>query len=310
MKMRYIQLLLCCLPLLLATSCTKDEPVYTNGNGASLFETIMGKKELSLYQAALKRAGMLDAATFADGGPYTVFAPVDTAFINAGLTMDSINKYNPDSLALMLKYGMVYGRISSSTLIGFYSQDMLSRHPSLMPRLNKNYYGIFFNGIPLLPDGSSTLADGVLHELARLPYPQSVNLMDWIRQQPDLTFFAAVLDRTGYASQVSSTDPRGRLVFAPVNDAYRKLGYADLDAINNADLSLLKTPLEETVITPRLFTADFIGGYSFNYDAFYVNADGVTITTAGNIAPVHIIRPDIMGTNGVLQVVDQVILLR
>ncbi|WP_142684944.1 fasciclin domain-containing protein [Chitinophaga polysaccharea] len=310
MQPKHIQRLLCCLFLLIAISCTKDEPVYTNNPGASLFETILGKKELSLYQAALKRAGMLDAATFANSGPYTVFAPVDSAFMNAGLTLDSINKYNPDSLALVLKYGMLYGRISSSTLMGFYSQDMVSRHPSLKPRLNKNYYGIFFNGIPLLPEKSATLADGVLHELARVPFPQSANLMDWIRRQPELTFFAAVLDRTGYASQVANTDPLGKLVFAPVNEAYKKLGYTDLDAINNADLFILQAPMQEMVRSPRLFTADFLGGYSFNYDYFYVNADGFTITAIGNIAPVHIIRPDIMGVNGVIQEVDQVILLR
>lgn len=311
MKMKYIQLLLCCLPLLLAISCTKDAPVYTNGAGVSLFKTLLEKKELSLYRAALKRAGMLDTATFADGGPYTVFAPVDSAFINAGLTLDSINRYNPDSLALVLKYGMLYGRISSSTLIGFYSQDMLTRHPSLKPRLNKNYYGIFFNGIPLLPQGSSTLADGVLHELARVPFPQSTNLMDWIRLQPDLSFFAAVLDRTGYAVKVATADDqRGRLVFAPINDAYRKIGYADLDAIYNADLSLLQAPLQNMVRGPRLFTADFIGGYSFWYDGFYVNADGFTMFASGNVAPIRIIQPDVMGTNGVLHVVDQVILFR
>ncbi len=307
---KYIQRLLGCLLFLLAVSCTKDEPVYTNDSGATLFETLLGKKELSLYQAALKRAGMLDAATFANGGPYTVFAPVDSAFINAGLTLDSINKYDPESLALVLKYGMLYGRISSSTLMGFYSQDMQSRHPSLRPRLNKNYYGIFLNGIPLLPANSVTLADGVLHELTRLPIPQSANLLDWIRQQPNLTFFAAVLDRTGFAAQVADTDPRGRLVLAPVNDAYKRIGFADLDAINNADLSILQGPMQDMVRSPRMFTADFLGGYSFFYDAFYVNADGFTMTTAGNITPIHIIQPDVMGTNGVIQIIDQVVLLR
>jgi uncharacterized surface protein with fasciclin (FAS1) repeats len=304
MKSRYIQLLLCSLVLLFAASCTKNEKANVNPPGTSLFETLMAKKELSLYRAALQRAGMLNAATFADGGPFTVFAPVDSAFINAGLTLESINNYDPEKLALIFKYSMLYGRISSSTLIGFYSQDMINRHPSLKPRLNKNYYGIFFNGIPLVSGGSSTLPDGVLHELPRVPFPQNGNLLEMIRQQPDLTFFAAVLDRTGYAINLTQDDGSGIYVFAPDNDAYKKLGYASIDAINQADINVLSKPLQDMA---RLFTADLIGGFSFNYDLFYAGLDGFTLFSTGNITPTHIIKPDILGTNGVLHVVDQVI---
>ena len=308
MKSKYIQLLLGSLVILFAASCTKDEKINVNQSGSSLFETLMAKKELSLYRAALQRTGMLNAATFADGGPFTLFAPVDSAFINAGLTLDSINNYDPEKLSLILKYGMLYGRISSSTLVGFYAQDMINKHPSLKPRLNKNYYGIFFNGIPLVPGGSSTLTDGVLHELPRVPFPQNGNLLEMVRQQPDLTFFAAVLDRTGYAVKLTQDiNGLGLFAFAPNNDAYKKLGYATIDDINQADINVLSKPLQDMARGPRLFTADLIGGYSFFYELYYAGTDGFTIYSSGNIDPTHILRPDILATNGVLHVTDQVI---
>jgi uncharacterized surface protein with fasciclin (FAS1) repeats len=305
MNLRYI---LCCLALLLATSCTKDEPVNINQPGSSLFETLTEQKDLSLYQAALKRSGMLNADTFSVGGPFTVFAPVDSAFINVGLTLDSINKFDPAALRLILEYVMVYGRISSSTLAGFYAQDVTCKHPVLQPRLNKNYYGIFFNGLPLVPGGSITLADGVLHKLIRFPFPQDGDLLEKVQQQPDLSFFAALVERTGNTSMLTNTtELRGRTVFAPTDDAFRKLGFADIDVIKNGDISILTPQIQNMIFIPRLYTADLKGGYSFSFDSFYAKTDGFTLISAGNVDPTHIIRSDIMATNGVLHVVDQVL---
>lgn len=309
MKIKYLQLLL--WPLLLLTACTKNEPVNVNVPGLSLFGSIMADKHLTLYQAALKRAGMLDTATFANGGPFTVFAPVDSAFINAGLTLDSINRYDPQALALVLRYAIVYGKISSSTLVGFYSQPVKSQHPTLQPEVTKNYYGFYFNGIPAVSDGSQTLADGVLHELKRVPIPQEGNLWDLVQRDPDLTLFLACVKHAGapYVDYLKGTSPvlATSTVFAPVNDAYKKIGLGDTTTINAQDPYLMGNQLYNFFSGPALlFTANFIGGYSLNYQSVFISGDGFTIHSTGNVMPTHIVVPDLLTTNGVLQKVDQV----
>jgi transforming growth factor-beta-induced protein len=61
--------------------------------------------EFSLLAAALARAGLAD---FFDGdGPFTVFAPTDQAFINAGLELSVINSTDPAVVAGILTHHVV-----------------------------------------------------------------------------------------------------------------------------------------------------------------------------------------------------------
>lgn len=61
--------------------------------------------EFSLLAAALERAGLAD---FFDGdGPYTVFAPTDQAFINAGLELSVIQATDPAVVASILTHHVV-----------------------------------------------------------------------------------------------------------------------------------------------------------------------------------------------------------
>ena len=61
--------------------------------------------EFSLLAAALSRAGLAD---FFDGdGPFTVFAPTDQAFINAGLELSVINSTDPATVAAILTHHVV-----------------------------------------------------------------------------------------------------------------------------------------------------------------------------------------------------------
>jgi len=311
------------LSALLSVGCKKTDDTGFNKATPTLFQYISNNKDLGLYRAALKRARMDNAEAFSTGGPLTVFAPVDSAFTRAGLTLDSIGKYDPQALSQVMKYTLVYGKISSQGLVGFYQQDALSKNATYKPRLNKNYYGIYFDGIPLVTNGSTDLNDGVLHELTRVALPPTNNLFATINKIPSLAIFTAVLKKIGQADVISVPPPKnpynpnegdGGLyytVFAPTNDAFKNIGYPDVAAIENSDVSTLQRLITEThIMRSKYLTSGFKGGYSFFYDYYYVAADGFTIITKGNVLPTHIIGPDIIATNGVMQIVDQVIVQR
>lgn len=73
--------------------------------------------EFTLLAAALSRAGLLD--TFEGTGPFTVFAPTDMAFMNAGFAdVDAINAASPEDLAPILTHHVVKAnaRVFSSDL--------------------------------------------------------------------------------------------------------------------------------------------------------------------------------------------------
>ncbi|GAA4312354.1 fasciclin domain-containing protein [Mucilaginibacter gynuensis] len=297
--------------LLLLASCKKnDNPEKLNSAKPTVFAYINANKNLSLYQAALKRAGLYNAETFSNGGPFTVFAPVDSAFTKAGLTLDKINSYDPQALASILKYAIVYGKISSSSLIGFYTQNVFGLNEAYKPTLTKNYYGIFLDGIPLETNGSTDLNDGVVHQITRVPFPPAENIFSLISKTEDLTLFTAAVKRAGYENKYSAQQQQYYYtLFAPTNEAFKKFGYPDVASIENADPVLLQRIFNSLIFdrgTTRLLTSAFRGGYALGYKYIYVQTDGFTIIATGNIMPTHIIRPDIMATNGVIHVVDQV----
>lgn len=297
------------LSLFLFASCKKDNTGTKNKARPSVFQYISQNKQLSFYQAALKRAGLYHAETFSNGGPFTVFAPVDSAFISAGLTLDSINRYDPKALAMALKYGIVYGRISSASLVGFYAEDVGGLDSLDKPNLVKNYYGVFFNGIPLVPGGSTDLNDGVVQELQKVALPPTGSLLDIIQKTPNLTLLAAAIKALNLESKYSTIGVNSTYwaLFAPTDDAFKKFGYPDVAAIN-ADPSKLQLILQVNTLgsAQKLFTSSFLGGYAIGGEGFYVETDGFTIISEGNTTPIHIIHGNIVATNGVLHVVDQV----
>lgn len=305
------------LAVLVIAGCKKSDPETANKATPTLYQAIESDEHLALYRAALKRAGLDNAEIFSQGGPLTVFAPMDSAFVNAGYTLDNISKADPETLAATLKYSILYGRISSKSLVGFYTEDTRSKDSTAKARLIKNYYGIFFDGIPLIPPLSRELNDGILHVLGRMPSPPVDNIYSIISKSPDMTMFAAVLRKANLADKYSKPPPTfpystpgdGTMyytLFAPNDDAFRKAGFANVDAINNYQGPLLDHIVGDYVYPGKLLTSTFKGGYALFSDAEYVDFDGLTIISTGNLTPTRIVRPDVMATNGTIQVVNQI----
>jgi uncharacterized surface protein with fasciclin (FAS1) repeats len=322
--MRRIILLFCLL-----VACKKEDHTLVVTAKPTMLQYIGNDPQLTLFKAAMQRAGLFNDSTFANGAPYTIFAPVDSAFKTAGLTADSISKYDPAALALILKYHIAFGNLGSSTLIGFYTQELITLNPVYRPTLSKNFFGIFVNGIPIIK-ADIVLGDGVIHKTGRIAFPPVGNLMQEITHQPDLTLFATAIRTLKLDTFLVKSPPvpinpyvppigiPTVTVMAPDDNAFREYGFADTTAIKNTDPVLLKQFIFYYFKLGNNFTSVLLGGAQFGaavYDAnnygtrrFVVESDGFTITASGNVAAPHIIRPDILATNGVIQVVDQVII--
>lgn len=323
--MRRIILLFC----LLAVACKKDDHTLVVTAKPTMLQYIGNDPQLTLFKAALQHAGLFNDTTFANGAPYTIFAPLDSALKAAGLTADSISKYDPAALAFVLKYHIAFGNLGSSTLIGFYTQEVITLNPTYRPTLSKNFFGIFVNGIPVTK-ADIVLGDGVIHKIGRVAFPPVGNLMQELDHQPDLTMFATAIRILQLDTMLVKHNPvpvnpyvppvviPTVTILAPDDNAFREYGFADTTAIKNTDPVALKRFILYYFKQGSNFTSVLLGGAQFGaavYDAnnygqkiFVVESDGVTITAAGNVAAPHIIRPDIVATNGVIQVVDQVII--
>ena len=104
------------LLMMVYCSCSKSHPIVNTAE-PSILEYIAQEPSLSLLDTAIGIA-RLDTA-MSSGGPYTFFAPSDSAFLAMGLTADSLRRMDHVQLLHLLEYNVVQGRLSSAALPGW-----------------------------------------------------------------------------------------------------------------------------------------------------------------------------------------------
>lgn len=320
--------LLCCL----STGCKKtQEPV--NPPSETILQYIAKDPQLTILQAAITHSNL--DTVFSSGGPFTIFCPVDSAFLSAGLTADKINAYNPDSLRAILEYSMVTGRFSSDDVVGFYTEQVTSLDSGYDPFIVKNYYGMFLNGTQVI--NTAELGDGVVQKIGAVNFPPTSTVLQLIDSLPELSFFAAVVNDEPQLQTLFSSFPTkdfgsegqpGFTAFIPTNAAFAVSVYPTIASINQTDPTTLYNIFCPWIFNGFQFTPNFLGGWELNQNinlrqlyygsvlAFAIGEDGTTIlvgyptslSSGPSAVPPQITHPNILGTNGVIQEIDQVIL--
>jgi uncharacterized surface protein with fasciclin (FAS1) repeats len=322
--------------LLLSTSCKKQQ-VATNPPQSTLLQYIAQAPDLTILNAAIQRCGL--DTLFSSGGPFTIFAPVDSAFIAMGINKDTLSSYDPVRLSHLLKYHILSGKFSSADLTGFLTEQA-SSYDTLKPYLTKNYYGLFFNGIQTY--GTTELGDGVVQRLNQATPPPVQTLLQIIDSLPELSYFAAVVQNSPDILALFETyypiipdnlqsyteAVPGFTCLVPTNDAFRAFGqYPTIASIQQEQSYNLEAIFKPYLINGFKFTSDFMGGFYPAYGnvttpyefpgqvaTWVVGVDGLTIypnnsqqLPTGTINP-RIIKGNIVGSNGIIHEIDQVFL--
>lgn len=344
------------LSLVVCCSCTKGHPVV-NTALPSILGYIAREPSLSLLDSAINITG-LDTA-MSSGGPFTFFAPTDSAFTAAGLTLDSLRRMNSVQLLHLLEYNVIEGRMSSADVPGFLKQQFTSLHPQYNPFITKNYYGIFLNGIPVTK-GDIEVGDGVVQVTSRVAIPPAGSQLDAMDREPDLHFMAA-LARNVRTFGILIADPNpynvnlgtqaittysgakpwyGNTLLAPTDSAFMAYGYPDTTSLINDSMEVViggyicpncqngyeSALLASYIFSGFVFTSDFMGQFEVGdinnqgsgvalrgFGAkLYTSLDGMGFTGSGIAqgSPVRIIKPDIIATNGVVQKINQVFIIK
>lgn len=326
-----------CLLVSLFTSCRKDQEVTVPAR-SNILAYIAKDPQLTLLETAIKHCG-LDTTVFNQGGPYTVFCPVDSAFMAAGLTADSINRYDRDSLSRILKYQILSGKFSSTDVIGFVTANVTSLDSVYKPFIQKNYFGIFLNGIPVT-EGNIELGDGVIQKIGKVAFPPRKTVLQMIDSLPELSYFAAMVKDVPQFSKVLAQynptipyytsgflgDP-GLTVLAPINSGFLTSDYPSIDIINQTDPAIFNGMYAACFLNGFRFTSNFMGGFIpvntpgtsptsntnnrlleiIGFPSYRIDKDGITIIPSYPPGiPPRITVSNILCTDGVLQEVDQV----
>lgn len=296
---------------------TVVEPAYFNSNFTVLTEAVV-------------TAGLL--ATLIDGSAdYTLFAPTNDAFAAAGI--NSLDGLTADDLSPILLYHVLSTEVKAADLPATGSA-ITSLGGTLYLSINSD--GVFLNGNTEVVSTDLDYDNGVVHVINRTLTPTSQNVVEVAvaaSQATEAEFGQLVAALTAIENDAStpalitalSNADGSFTIFAPTDAAFNALyslaGVQDLDGLAAAiGLSTVATVLQYHVLGSRVFSADIPNALDGNASVTLTPLAGGTFTLNSSLtitdtdgalslgtADASITGTDILGTNGVIHVIDQVI---
>lgn len=285
---------------------TKLNSLTVNTNGAQAKNMQSSQSGFQLLSFAIARSGLADELNnpkFA----YTLFAPTDEAFASIGLgTRQTINTVPLETLKAILLYHVLVGKVMAAQVPTTYTElTMLSGQ---MAYIIRNNAGVFINGTPVVMADIESKS-GVIHAINKVLMPPAGNIVEVAVANPNLSYLVAAVQRAGLVGALSGAGPL--TVFAPTNQAFIDAGFPTIASIQSASSSALIPILTYHVTAGRVFSSDL----SNNQMITMLSGGKTTILLnngpqidGANSAPSNIIQTDILATNGVVHVIDKVLL--
>lgn len=274
-------------------------------------------KNFTTLIAAVKAASPEILTTLLSTGNMTLFAPTNDAFTAAGIT----ELPNQATLDAVLKYHVISSEVTSSQIAsGPSSAETLNGRIYL----SKNSAGVFINGSSKVTTADIDASNGVVHVIDRALMPPSETIAQIATRlsssnPAEFTQLVAALARTqGQGANdllAAASAPSGNLtVFAPTDAAFEEL-YTALGVanVNEIPLATLIAVLKHHIVGARVFSSDLSNGAvtTLNGDVTVnVSANPPTVTGssgAANAASLQTSLLDIHATNGVIHVIDKVL---
>lgn len=291
---------------LFATSCEKDddtEPAPTN----DIMQIVDLNAGVSTLKAAIDAAAL--RATLKEEGPFTVFAPTNDAFAALDPTVVAYLLATPAELTKVLTYHVVSGNIMSGDLTA-----------GPVNTLNgENVTVDLSNGVKI-NDATVTGADveasnGVIHLIDKVLLPENLDLSGMEMSiaelaigNANLSSLVAILSLPGLSDILAAAadDNANLTVFAPTNDAFSAvLNALGLSSIDEIPESVLLDIVTYHIIGSVAKSTDL---ESKTYET--LNGESVTVDLSNGVKidDANVALADIEATNGIVHVVDAVLL--
>jgi uncharacterized surface protein with fasciclin (FAS1) repeats len=287
------------------------------GSDDDLFTVLGVAKEDPQFSILAEAVTAADLdATLNGPGPFTVFAPTNTAFAalltELGVTKEQLLA-DKALLTAVLTYHVLPAEVPKAAV-------------PVGKAITTVQGGIFkieagANGALTIQDGRNRIANivatdvearnGVVHVIDKVILPADKTLVQTAQALPQFSILVEAVVAAGLVDALSGAGPF--TVFAPTNDAFAAL-LAELGVSKDAllaDKALLTKVLTYHVVPARVLKAQVPVGTpitSLQGDSFTIDATLSITDQAGRTA--SIVATDVLASNGVIHVIDKVILPR
>ncbi len=322
-------------------SCEDDDNDgrFTYNENRTIVEAAQRTTTLTSLVTALSVADGDLVGTLNGPGPFTVFAPTDTAFEDlasqlgfddASAMVDQIDK---SLLAQILTYHVVAGNNTSANLSDGQSLETVQGENVAIAISEENVFvqdqtelsGTNTAGSVVVPD--QITANGVLHIVDKILLNQAAidalnidirpNLTEVVIDTPALSLLEEAVLKAGVGDILSGDGPF--TVFAPTDDAFQALldslgdDYTEIDDFDNAvEIALLKNILLYHVLPDEVNENELQAGIqetAFANNSIEIINDGGTFVIGDVTATnANITATDIDAINGVAHTIDKVLL--
>ena len=275
---------------------------FTYAEKKDIVDTAVGAGSFKTLAAALGAADLVGALK--GKGPFTVFAPTDDAFakLPAGTVETLLKPENRDQLVGVLTYHVVPGQVTAEQVVGLTGAKTL----------NGQRADISVTDGKVKVDNANVVAtdilctNGVIHVIDSVVLPSSDDIVATASKAGSFGTLIAAAKAAGLAGALSGKGPL--TVFAPTDAAFAKLPKGTVEALlkpeNKAKLAAI---LKYHVVAGRVYSDDALAAKR----AQTLEGSNVSIALADGQAKVqnaNLVKTDIDAANGVIHVIDSVIL--
>lgn len=271
--------------------------------------------DFSILVTALEAAGLVKALQ--TEGPFTVFAPTDEAF--AALPEGTVEALLEDTEALksILLYHVVNGKVLAADVVGLDGEDVET--------LSGETFAVTIDGNDVMVNDAKVVttdiegSNGVIHVIDSVILPpadeamEESESMEETKSIVDIALedgrFTTLVTALQEAELVEALQAEGPFtVFAPTDDAFAALPEGALEGLIT-DKEALTNVLLYHVVDGKVMAADVVGLDGQEVETLY--GDEVVVSLDGDNVLINesmVVIPDIEASNGVIHVIDSVLL--
>lgn len=269
----------------------------------SITETAVADGRFTTLVSALQRTGL--DATLAGTGDFTVFAPTDDAFAAAGIDLSAVSDTDLTNLLLyhVLGVSVTAGEIGDGDTFASTAGTYGPGDSALSMLINKTGSAVSINSDATVVVADVAATNGVIHAIDKVLAPQTI--VDFATKAAGTSELAGALVAADLVGALSGTDPL--TVFAPVNSAFTAIA-TTVESLTTEQLVEVLTyhvvsgnvrseALSVTVV-PTLNTTNTID----------IRQEGGTFYVQNGDNRTDFLLTDIQGTNGVIHLIDAVLI--
>ncbi len=260
--------------------------------------------QFSTLVAALQKADLVSALD--SPGAFTVFAPTNDAFaaLLSDLGVSSVDDLTSEQLTPILLYHVVGGAVRSTDLsTGYVSTSSVGPGGNQVSLYINVDNEVSLNGSVNVTTADLIADNGVVHVIDKVLTPPTI--VDAALANSSFTTLVSAVVKADLAGALSGAGPF--TVFAPTNAAFADLlVQLNVNSLEDIDVQTLTNVLLYHVVSGNVMSTELANGMvpTLNTAEVEVNIDnGVTLNKNTNV-----VLADVQTANGVIHVIDRVLL--